>query len=59
LTSEKYKAQIEQDSKDGMRAGVTGTPGFFINGMFLNGNQPESTFESMIQEQLSASPATK
>lgn len=59
LTSEKYKAQIEQDSKDGMRAGVTGTPGFFINGMFLNGNQPESTFESMIQEQLSALPATK
>lgn len=53
LTAEKYKPQIQQDSQDGMRAGVTGTPGFFINGIFLSGAQSEATFEKAIQEQLS------
>ena len=56
LAGEKYKAQIQQDSQEGMRAGVSGTPGFFINGIFMSGNQPESAFEKTIQEQLSASP---
>jgi protein-disulfide isomerase len=55
LTTEKYKPQIQQDSQDGMRAGVSGTPGFFINGIFLSGAQAEATFEKTIQEQLSAS----
>lgn len=54
LTAEKFKAQIQQDSQDGKRAGVNGTPGFFINGIFLNGNQPESAFERLVEEQLSA-----
>src|SRR5262249_4875947 len=54
LGSGKYKAQIEQDGKDGMRAGVSGTPGFFINGVFLSGAQPEATFEKLISEQLGA-----
>jgi protein-disulfide isomerase len=56
LSSEKFKPQIQQDSQDGMRAGVSGTPGFFINGIFLNGAQPEATFEKAIEEQLAASP---
>jgi protein-disulfide isomerase len=54
LTSEKYKTQIQQDSQEGMRAGVSGTPGFFINGIFLSGALPEATFEKTIQEQLAA-----
>ena len=54
LTNEKYKIQIQQDSQEGMRAGVSGTPGFFINGIFLSGVQPEATFEKTIQEQLTA-----
>jgi len=58
-SSEKYKTQIQQDSQDGTRVGVNGTPGFFINGVFLNGAQPESAFESMIQDQLALSPAPK
>ena len=57
LVGEKFKAQIQQDFQDGMRAGVNGTPGFFINGIFLNGSQPESAFENLVQEQLSASAA--
>ncbi len=56
LSNEKYKAQIQQDYQDGLRAGVSGTPGFFINGVYVDGNQPESTFEKVIQEQLSAPP---
>lgn len=56
LTAEKYKAQVQQDSQEGMRAGVSGTPGFFINGIFLSGAQPEAAFEKTIQEQLSTSP---
>jgi protein-disulfide isomerase len=54
LSGEKYAKQIQQDSQDAMRAGVTGTPGFFINGIFLSGAQPEATFERIVQEQLNA-----
>ncbi len=35
-----------------MRAGVTGTPGFFINGICLSGAQPEAAFEKIIQAEL-------
>jgi protein-disulfide isomerase len=56
IASEKYKAQIQQDSQEGMKAGVNGTPGFFINGVFISGAQPEAAFEKLIQEQLSARP---
>jgi len=52
LTSERYKTQIEQDAQDARHAGVNGTPAFFINGVFLNGNQPEATFETTIQDAL-------
>ena len=54
VLSEKYKAQIQQDNQDGIRAGVSGTPGFFINGIFMSGAQPEATFEKAIVEQLAA-----
>jgi protein-disulfide isomerase len=54
LSGEKYAKQIQQDSQDALRAGVTGTPGFFINGIFLSGAQPEATFEKIVQEQLNA-----
>jgi protein-disulfide isomerase len=59
ISSGKFKAQIQQDSQEGMRAGVNGTPGFFINGVFLNGAQPESAFERAIQDQLALSPVPK
>ena len=35
-----------------MQAGVSGTPGFFINGVFVNGAQPLSAFESLIDAEL-------
>ena len=56
LIAEKYRTQIQQDGQEGVRAGVSGTPGFFINGVFISGAQPEATFEKLIQEQLMARP---
>ena len=52
VASGRYKAQIDQDSQDARKAGVNGTPGFFINGVFLDGNQPEAVFEDKIQDAL-------
>jgi protein-disulfide isomerase len=59
LTSGKYQAQIEQDRQLGLRAGVSGTPGFFINGNMLSGNLPQDSFEKIIQAELSSSPKDK
>jgi protein-disulfide isomerase len=42
-----------------MRAGVNGTPAFYINGISLSGSQPASAFYKIIDEQLAAlSPKT-
>jgi protein-disulfide isomerase len=49
-----YKEQIEQDFQDGIRAGVSGTPGFFINGIALSGAQPVSAFEKIILSEIAA-----
>ncbi len=49
-----YKAAIQQDEADGARAGVTGTPSFFINGRFLSGALPEPQFEAIINSELAA-----
>ncbi len=53
LTAEKYKAEIDQDLREGMQAGVTGTPGFFINGVVFSGSQPKESFAKTIDEELS------
>ena len=52
LASGKFKAEIDRDIQDGTRAGVSGTPGFFVNGVFLNGARPQSEFEKMIDREL-------
>jgi protein-disulfide isomerase len=52
LTAEKYKADIDKDEQEGRTAGVNGTPGFFINGVFLNGAKPESEFTTVIDDEL-------
>ncbi len=54
LDTGRYKAQVEKDLQDGLRAGVSGTPGFFINGIFLEGAQPMRAFEEIIDEELLA-----
>lgn len=44
--------EIHKDMKDGEEAGVTGTPAFFINGVFLNGAQPFDKFKVVIDREL-------
>ena len=52
LTSGKYKAEIDKDLQEGKKAGVSGTPGFFINGIVLSGSQPKDAFTRVIDEEL-------
>jgi len=52
LTSEKYKAEIEKDLQEGRKAGINGTPGFFINGVLLTGAQGQDAFAHVIDDEL-------
>lgn len=52
LDSEKYKDEVQKDMQDGQKYGVTGTPGFFINGWQLKGAKPYSEFEKYIEQEL-------
>ncbi len=57
-SSEEYKAAaaaVEADMAFGQKLGVSGTPGFFVNGEFLNGAQPLQAFEPLIAKAKSAS----
>ena len=51
-SSESYRAAAEALRADlalGQQMGVSGTPGFFINGQFLNGAQPLPAFAQIIE----------
>ncbi len=51
--SEAYKAAaavVDADMAFGTKLGVSGTPGFFVNGEFLNGAQPMAAFEPLIEK---------
>ena len=50
----KYRSEIEQDAAEGLAAGVSGTPTFFINGKPIVGAQPYSAFQAAIEAELSA-----
>lgn len=52
LTSEKYKSDIAKDLEAGTKAGVSGTPGFFINGIALSGAQGLDAFRRVIDDEL-------
>jgi len=52
LTSEKYKTDIEKDEQEGRKAGVNGTPGFFIDGLSLSGAQGQDAFARLIDDEL-------
>jgi protein-disulfide isomerase len=52
LNSGKYQAAVQQDVEGGTRAGVTGTPAFFINGQLISGAQPVDSFVRVIDEEL-------
>ncbi|PIN76746.1 hypothetical protein COV17_01170 [Candidatus Woesearchaeota archaeon CG10_big_fil_rev_8_21_14_0_10_36_11] len=55
LDSGSMAAEVQKDLADGTRAGVSGTPAFFINGVMVSGAQPFSVFEQAIDTALSLS----
>ena len=52
LNSGKFKSKIEADLEQGSKVGVAGTPGFFVNGVFLSGARATADFEKIIDSQL-------
>jgi protein-disulfide isomerase len=56
LAGDKYQAAVQKDVEEGTRAGVTGTPAFFINGRLIEGAQPLESFARVIDEELAKAP---
>ncbi len=52
LSSGKYKSVIEEELKEGIKNGITGTPGFLINNKLVTGAQSFSVFEQIIESSL-------
>ena len=52
LTDPKIAAEIQADFEDGQAYGITGTPGFFVNGIKVSGAQPYSVFKQIIEAEL-------
>ena len=52
LSTGQFAESIESDLQDGSRAGVNGTPAFFINGIALTGAQPLEAFERVVEQEL-------
>lgn len=52
LSSNRFMKEVEKDMEDGKRAGVTGTPAFFVNGVMIEGAQPLEEFSKVIDAEL-------
>ena len=52
LSSDKYMDRVESDRKSGEMVGVSGTPAFFINGVFVNGARPFEAFAEVIDDEI-------
>ena len=55
LKSDKVQQQIAKDKAEAAKLGVTGTPGFFVNGRFLSGAKPFASFKVLIDKELGKS----
>lgn len=52
LDSGEMESEVKKDMADGQQAGVSGTPGFFINDVLVSGAQPFEAFEQIIEAEL-------
>jgi len=52
LVGGKFQQDIRANREQGTKAGVIGTPAFFINGVFLGGALPQAEFERIIDGRL-------
>jgi len=52
LTNDETLARVQADTQEAQKAGVRGTPTFFINGQPLVGAQPIEAFQAVLTQQL-------
>jgi len=52
LKSAPVQNRINKDKQDAASLGVSGTPGFFINGRFLSGAKPYDEFKTLVDQAL-------
>jgi len=52
LDSGRFAGSVAQSIEQGKGVGVTGTPAFFINGIFLSGAQPVDAFKRVMDQEL-------
>ncbi len=57
LDSGSKAALVKADLDDGSKAGVNGTPAFFVNGRLISGAVPFEQFKTIIDEELNGSAA--
>ncbi len=55
----RFAHQVDADLQDGERAGVSGTPAFFVNGILLSGAKPAEDFFRVIDAELERLDAEK
>lgn len=49
LDKRTHKSRIEADAEAGQKAGISGTPGFVVNGYFISGAQPIGAFKKAVK----------
>jgi protein-disulfide isomerase len=52
VESGKFSGEVSKDMEDGIKAGVNGTPSFFINGVLIAGAQRYEKFAEVIDAEL-------
>ncbi len=52
LDSGKHRAAVQADAEQAKSLGISGTPAFLINGIFLSGAQPAEAFTRIIDQEL-------
>ena len=52
IASDEVKKKVSDDMEEAAKLGVSGTPGFFINGRYLSGAKSFEAFKVVIDEEL-------
>ncbi len=56
IATDAVKKRVEADIEEGKKFGVTGTPAFLINGVFINGARGVQDFDAIVQRWLKNPP---
>ena len=57
LDGNKYASAIRADIAEGVKAGVNGTPAFFVNGRFYSGSRPYDEIQRVVEDELQGAAA--